>query len=102
MENTRRKPGRPRASARTTPLVLEAALDVARIELELPATTVKTLAEYAAWVRECANITQEEAPEKTADFALREVFRRDRLWQEHRNRAAQPPQPSPSLPPTLP
>src|SRR6478735_7547847 len=88
MENQRRKPGRPKASQRTTPLVLEAALDVARIELELPATTVKTLAEYAAWVRECAGISHEDATVKTADFALREVFRRDRLWQEHRRSSA--------------
>ncbi|MES1207092.1 MAG: hypothetical protein ABUS79_14235 [Pseudomonadota bacterium] len=84
MENTRRKPGRPKASTRTTPLVLDADFNLTKIDVALPASTVKTLTEYATWVQRCGDMTAEAATTATVDFALREVFRRDHLWRDER------------------
>jgi hypothetical protein len=80
MEPTRRKPGRPKASQRTLPLVLDTARSLERLEVAIPESTAKTLAEYTVWVRHSKNMTAEEATTATVDYALREVFRRDRLW----------------------
>ena len=113
MDNSRRKPGRPKARQRTMPLVLEDDSTLTKVELALPAATAAALTEYAAWVQERAKMTADAAVTATADFALRQIFRRDRLWQEHRKSpapreaAAAPTQPiqtpSPaSLPPPVP
>jgi hypothetical protein len=91
MDNSHRKPGRPKTSSRTAPLVLDIDRNLTTIELALPTATAKTLAEYAAWVRQCADITTEEATTTTVDFALREVFRRDRLWRDERRIPDQKP-----------
>jgi hypothetical protein len=104
MDNSRRKPGRPKASQRTAPLVLDADLVFVKIEALLPAATAETLTEYAAWVQHCAGMPLEEAITKTVDFALKEVFRRDRLWRDERRipeqkGAAAKPASSPTLPP---
>lgn len=111
MDNSRRKPGRPKAGQRTMPLVLEDDWTLTKVELALPAATAAALAEYAAWVQDRAKMTTDAAITATADFALRQIFRRDRLWQEHRKSpapreaaAAAPTQPiqqpsTPSLPP---
>jgi hypothetical protein len=96
MDNSRRKPGRPKTSSRTAPLVLDVVRNLTTIELALPAATAKTLAEYAAWVRQCADLTVEEATTTTVDFALREVFRRDRLWRDERRIPDQKPVAAPS------
>jgi hypothetical protein len=91
MDNSRRKPGRPKTSSRTAPLVLDSDRNLTTIELALPSATAKTLVEYAAWVRQCADITTEQATTTTVDFALREVFRRDRLWRDERRIPEQKP-----------
>jgi hypothetical protein len=84
METAHRKPGRPKASERTAPLVLETDRNLTKIELALPGGTAKTLTEYAAWVQHCADMGTDQAITTTVDFALREVFRRDRLWHSER------------------
>jgi hypothetical protein len=84
METAHRKPGRPKASDRTAPLVLDTDRNLTKIELALPAGTAKTLSEYTAWVQHCADMGADEATTTTVDFALREVFRRDRLWHSER------------------
>jgi hypothetical protein len=112
MDNSRRKPGRPKSGQRTMPLVLDTDWSVTMIELELPTETVEALREYAAWVQQRATMTIEAATNATVNFALRHVFRRDRLWQEHRKNpdgharaastpsaSAPQPSPAPSLPP---
>jgi hypothetical protein len=48
MDKPHRKPGRPKATTRTLPLVLEAELNVSKIEVALPVTTAETLTEYVA------------------------------------------------------
>ena len=84
METARRKPGRPRTDQRTMPLVLEEDRSLTKVELALPAATAAALVDYASWVQERAKMTAEAALTATADFALRQIFRRDRLWQERR------------------
>jgi hypothetical protein len=80
METQRRKPGRPKASQRTLPLVLDGDRSQRTLEVAIPESTAATLDEYAEWVRQHRNMTAEEATTATIDYALREVFRRDRLW----------------------
>lgn len=76
-----------------------------KVETLLPAATAETLTEYAAWVQHYADMPLEEAITKTIDFAIREVFRRDRLWRDERRipeqkgPAAKPAASSPTLPP---
>jgi hypothetical protein len=97
METQRRKPGRPRATQRTLPLVLDTDRSLEKLEVAIPESTAKALAEYAAWVRQCRDMTVEEATTSTIDYALREVFRRDRLWRDRQRKgreqggAAPPP-----------
>lgn len=86
METQRRKPGRPRASQQTLPLVLEDERRLETLEVTIPEDTAETLAEYTAWVRQCRDMTTEEAVTAVIDYALRELFRRDRLW---RNRGSE-------------
>jgi hypothetical protein len=93
MENHRRRPGRPKAAPRTTPLVLEAELNLSKIEVALPTTTTASLAEYVAWVQLCSGKTAEEALTTTVDFALCEIFRRDRLWRDERRGSRSNPEP---------
>lgn len=90
MEPSRRKPGRPKADQRTMPLVLEENRSLTKVELALPAATAAALNDYAEWVQRLAKITAEAALTATADFALRQIFRRDRLWQENRKTDAIP------------
>jgi hypothetical protein len=96
-------------------LVLEDDADRAKLEVEIAASTVSDLVEYVRWVELSSSLTTAEATSKTVDFALRKVFQRDALWQQHRraNRrqatpSAPPPKPStmpgpsPSVSPSLP
>lgn len=105
MDKPHRKPGRLKATMRTLPLVLEAELNVSKIEIALPITTAETLTEYVTWVQRCGDKTVDAATTATVDFALRELFRRDRLWRDERRvpepppAAKLPPSPSPALPP---
>jgi hypothetical protein len=119
METNQRKVGRPKASPRTGPLVLGEDHGRTKVTLELSDRAATELAEYVQWVEECSGITASEAKFKTVDFAVREIFRRDRVWQAQRPKAAEAPQapaiasmptvapaapraPSPSLPPPAP
>ena len=86
METAPRKPGRPKTSERTLPLVLDADKSLETLMVSLPEPTAKTLADYVAWVRNCRNMSAEEAITATVDYALREVFRRDRLWRDRGRR----------------
>ena len=113
MENARstRGVGRPKARLQTGPLVLEASRARAKLELELGEETAGELTDYARWVELSSSLATGDALFTTVDYALRELFRRDRLWHEHRKNgdrsrssassSARPPaSPSPaSLPP---
>jgi hypothetical protein len=86
MENTKKKAGRPKSEPRTGPLVLEGVQKRETILTEVSADTAQELSAYAVWVRESApaKLTPAEAVSKTIDFALRDVFARDKCWQEHK------------------
>jgi len=86
MENTKKKAGRPKSEPRTGPLVLEGVQKRETILTEVSADTAQELSAYAVWVRESApaKLTPAEAMSKTIDFALRDVFARDKCWQEHK------------------
>jgi hypothetical protein len=115
MDSRKRRAGRPKTPPRTGPLVLENDRSRETVEVQLNSETTRELAEYAAWVELSSSLTTTDATFRTVDYALREVFRRDRVWQEHRRastrtRPGAPPTaapPSPALspspsPPTLP
>ena len=89
MEDNKRKAGRPKAPPRTGPLVLGD--DGARVKVatEIAADTAGELAQYATWVEQSSRLTAAEAASTTVQFALRELFRRDRVWQQRR-RALEP------------
>jgi hypothetical protein len=99
MENEQRKFGRPRTPQQILPLVLTEDRTLETIEVAIPEGTAKALAAYTAWVRGCRDMRIEEATTATIDYALREVFRRDRLW---RDRQRSPQAKSPSSPPSAP
>jgi hypothetical protein len=86
MESTKKKAGRPKSEPRTGPLVLEGIQKRETILTEVSAETAQELSAYAVWVRESApaKLTPAEAVSKTIDFALRDVFARDKCWQEHK------------------
>jgi|GEM_PF-1853199 len=86
MENTKKKAGRPKSEPRTGPLVLEGTQKRETILTEVSADTAQELTAYAVWVRESApaKLTPAEAMSKTIDFALRDIFSRDKCWQEHK------------------
>ena len=94
-----------------------------KVTLEIGERTAEVLAEYTRWVKKSAGISANEARFKTVDFALREIFRRDAVWQAERRGSSEsakaaasvtaapsppPPSPrppaaaSPSLPPPTP
>src|SRR3954466_5779358 len=91
METKERKVGRPKAPARTGPLVLGEDYARAKITLEISERVEEELAAYTRWVEKSSGISTNEAKFKTEDFALREIFRRDRVWQAARR--APPNQP---------
>jgi hypothetical protein len=84
MEANQRKVGRPKALPRTGPLVLGEEQNRTKVTLEISERAAIELAEYTRWVEQWSGITASEAKFKTADFALREIFRRDRVWQAKR------------------
>ncbi len=88
MESTKKRVGRPKSEPRTGPLVLEGAQKRETILTEVSAETAQELSAYAAWVKESApaKLTPAEATSKTIDFALRDVFARDKCWQEHKRK----------------
>jgi hypothetical protein len=115
MESTKKRVGRPKSETRTGPLVLDEPRSRQKTEIELTTDTASEFAEYAAWVEMSSSLNTADAKSKTVEFALRDLFRRDRLWREQQSPAApRPPAaaqapasvaarpaapPSPSLPP---
>ena len=119
METKERKVGRPKAPPRTGPLVLGEDYARAKVTLEISERVEEELAAYTRWVEKSSGISASEAKFKTIDFALREIFRRDHVWQSQRrippdsaptsasaSPSVTPPaptrSPSPSLPPPTP
>jgi hypothetical protein len=119
MDTNQRKVGRPKAPPRTGPLVLGDDHARTKVTLEITERTAEELAAYVGWVEQCSGMITSEARFKTVDFALREIFRRDRMWDKRRRTSAEarptapptspaaPPAgvvraPSPSLPPPMP
>jgi hypothetical protein len=86
-----RRVGRPKATPQTGPLVLEGGRDRIKIGIEIAADAADEVKEYARWVELST----------TVEYALREVFRRDRLWQQNGRTVAriEPPTPAQGLPP---
>jgi hypothetical protein len=91
MENSsKRRVGRPKATQQTGPLVLQGSQARTKIEVELADATADELNEYARWVELSGSMATKDALFATLDYALHEVFRRDRLWQERRRKDAEP------------
>ena len=101
MDNETKKRGRPKAQPQSGPLVLEGNRAHVKMEIEMPEATADELREYAHWVELSSSVATKDALAKTVDFALRDVFKRDRLWQERRRKGAEPGSPSMSTPPPL-
>ena len=82
--------------------------------LEISERAAEELAEYTRWVEKWSGIAANEARFKTVDFALREIFRRDRVWQAEQRAPSEPakaaavvpppssPRPATATPPSLP
>jgi hypothetical protein len=85
MESTKKKVGRPKSEPLTGPLVLQGDQKRETILTEVSADTAEELSEYAVWVKESAptKMTPAEATSKTINFALRELFARDKRWHQH-------------------
>lgn len=88
METNQRRVGRPKAAPRTGPLVLGEDQSRTKGTLEISERAASELAEYTRWVEQYSGIAASEANFKTVDFALREIFRRDRVWQTERRSTA--------------
>jgi len=95
METNQRKVGRPKTHPRTGPLVLGEEHARTKVTLEIGERTEAALAEYTRWVEKSAGISSAEARFKTVDFALREIFRRDRVWQAERRALPEPAKAAP-------
>ena len=95
METKERKVGRPKAPPRTGPLVLGEDYARTKVTLEISERVEEELAAYTRWVEKSSGISANEARFKTVDFALREIFRRDRVWQAERRA---PPEPAKAAP----
>ena len=114
METNQRKVGRPKAPERTGPLVLGEDQARTKVTFEISERAASELAEYTRWVEQWSGIAASEAKFKTVDFALREIFRRDRVWQAEKRTPSEPakagpaattppaPRPAAATPPSLP
>ena len=105
MDNEKKTRGRPKTQPQSGPLVLEGNRAQVNIEIELPEATADELKEYARWVELSYSVATKDALFKTVDFALRDLFKRDRLWQDWRRKgsAAEPSHTPPKTPaPTTP
>lgn len=89
MDTKRRKVGRPKACPQMGPLVLSERRNRTRIEIEVGADAAEELAAYVRWIELSEGMSTAEARAATVEFALRKVFKADRLWQEHRGRSEQ-------------
>jgi hypothetical protein len=90
METNQRRVGRPKALPRSGPLVLGEDHARAKVTLEISERAAQELADYTRWVEKWSGIAANEARFKTVDFALREIFRRDRVWQAERRAPSEP------------
>ena len=90
MQTNQRKVGRPKAPPRTGPLVLGEDYARTKVTLEIGERAAEELAEYTRWVEKWSGVAANEARFKTVDFALRELFRRDRVWQTERRAPSEP------------
>jgi hypothetical protein len=87
MENDgKKRVGRLKTRPQSGPLVLEGSLTRTKLEIELASETADELREYARWVELSSSLATGDATSATVDYALRETFKRDRLWQERRRR----------------
>jgi hypothetical protein len=104
MDNETKKRGRPKAQPQSGPLVLEGNRAHVKMEIEMPEATADELKEYSRWVELSSSVATKDALVKTIDFALRDVFKRDRLWQERRRKGAEvePSRTPKTAPPTSP
>jgi len=93
MESSKRHVGRPKASPQTGPLVLTERRARTKIEIEIGVEAAQELADYVGWVEVSEGMSTTDAQAMTVEFALRSVFKRDRLWQERR-RSDEAPAPS--------
>ena len=100
METKQPKVGRPKARVQTGPLVLEGERERVRFELEISLETADQLREYVRWVVQSS--APQGADSRTVDFALRDLFRRDRLWQEQRRKGQRPESVTPAQVPPSP
>jgi hypothetical protein len=80
-DGSKRRVGRPKARTQTGPLVLEGGRARQKIEVELGEATADELKEYVRWVELSSSLATGDAVFTTVDYALRELFRRDRMWQ---------------------
>jgi hypothetical protein len=99
METNQRKVGRPKAPPRTGPLVLGDDYARTKVTLEISEQTAGVLTEYTRWVEKWCGIAANEAKFKTVEFALREIFRRDRVWQAERRGPSEPAKATPAATP---
>jgi len=88
MESTKKRVGRPKSEARTGPLVLDEPKSRQKTEIELTTATASEFAGYAAWVEMSSSLNTADAKSATVEFALRDLFRRDRVWREQQSAAA--------------
>ena len=95
METNQRKVGRPKAPERTGPLVLGEDQARTKVTFEISERAASELAEYTRWVEQWSGIAASEAKFKTVDFALREIFRRDRVWQAEKRTPSEPAKAAP-------
>ena len=68
-----------------------------KVTLEISELAAEELAEYTRWVEKWCGIAANEAKFKTVDFALREIFRRDRIWQAERRGPSEPAKATPAV-----
>ena len=90
MDSSKRRVGRPKTPPRTGPLVLENDRSREAVEVQIHSETARELSEYAAWVELSSSLTKADASFRTVEYALREVFRRDRVWQGYRRGEKRP------------
>ena len=101
MESTKKRVGRPKSEARTGPLVLDEPKSRQKTEIELTTATASEFAEYAAWVETSSSLNTADAKSTTVEFALRDLFRRDRVWREQQGAAARRSTASASAPASI-
>jgi hypothetical protein len=103
MERNQRKVGRPKAPARTGPLVLGEDYARTKVTLEISERAAEELVEYTRWVEKWSNVGAARGEVQDDRFALREIFRRDRVWQAQRRKPPElAPTPASASPPAPP